>query len=421
MDNVTHALAGLLVAEAALSGVFPPGSARLASFRRRAWFASALANNLPDFDFVYGNITEGRLGYLLHHRGHTHTLVIGFALGLLAYLGFAWFARRELQKPGAPALDEATVRNERRLLLGLCLAGPAIHIGMDFSNNYGVHPFWPFSNDWFYGDSIFIIEPWFLVFTVPPLFFASRALWARALFVLFLVAGVGLAWFFPLVGPGTAAVLTLGAAAWFAVTARTRPERRGVQSLGGSLLVLLTFVVAGRAARAQVLAAGAGSGVTHLDAVLTPGPSNPLCWSALTIATRGDRYELKAATLSLAPSLLPPEQCRFEPSGRSLPPSVERTARTSAPGLRWELAWHAPLAELRELARSNCAVSAFLRYSRAPYFFEQAPGTLYLGDLRYDRAPEPEFTELEVPARPTACPRFIPPWRPPRHELLAPE
>jgi inner membrane protein len=430
MDNVTHALAGLLVAEAIVSSTSPRGGVSSVAFRRRAWLVSALSNNLPDFDFVYTWITEGRLGYLLHHRGHTHTLLAAVVLGLLTFFASDALARRRLRKvaPGDPEPDRREARRERRVIAALALAGPFIHIGMDFFNNYGVHPFWPVVDDWFYGDSIFIIEPWFLVFTVPPLFFGCRSLVAKALLALFLAVGVGLAWVFPLVNLLTALVLTLAAAFWFWWCARAPAERRAVQSLVGSLVVLATFVIAGRVARARVLQAASTPDTSELDAVLTPAPSNPVCWSAISVAARASRYELRVATLSLLPALVPAESCRFEPSGRSLPPSTERFgsrehSRTAAvgtapPGLRWDLAWHAPLAELRTLSRSNCDAAAFLRFSRAPYFFSMAEGRVYLGDLRYDRAPELEFAELEVPAEPTRCPRFVPPWRPPRHELL---
>ena len=31
------------------------------------------------------------------------------------------------------------------------------HILLDYTNNYGVHPYWPFDNRWIYGDSVFIV------------------------------------------------------------------------------------------------------------------------------------------------------------------------------------------------------------------------------------------------------------------------
>ena len=39
-----------------------------------------------------------------------------------------------------------------------CLAGLS-HILLDFTNNYGVRPFWPFSEKWYSWDIVFIFEP----------------------------------------------------------------------------------------------------------------------------------------------------------------------------------------------------------------------------------------------------------------------
>src|SRR4051812_21876108 len=127
--------------------------------RAAAYWVSALANNLPDIDIVYTWITTPKpLGSLLHHRGHTHTLL--FALPAAWLLGLAvwrWLSGRK-DDAGPP---------ERRLIVGLALAGVLLHMTMDFGNNYGVHPFWPLSGKWLYGDSIFIVEPLWWAITIP--------------------------------------------------------------------------------------------------------------------------------------------------------------------------------------------------------------------------------------------------------------
>jgi inner membrane protein len=43
-----------------------------------------------------------------------------------------------------------------------CLAGLS-HILLDFTNNYGVRPFWPFSERWISWDIVFIVEPVLLI------------------------------------------------------------------------------------------------------------------------------------------------------------------------------------------------------------------------------------------------------------------
>ena len=67
MDNLTHALAGMLLADVTLLVVTPRGETIDPKLRRRARWASAIANNLPDLDFVLRRLTPGRVGYLLHH------------------------------------------------------------------------------------------------------------------------------------------------------------------------------------------------------------------------------------------------------------------------------------------------------------------------------------------------------------------
>src|SRR5690606_11812657 len=74
LDNLTHSLAGLIMGDAAVAWRERAGPALTPRQRGAVVTTAVLANNLPDFDFVYVGITSGQLGYLLHHRGHTHTL-----------------------------------------------------------------------------------------------------------------------------------------------------------------------------------------------------------------------------------------------------------------------------------------------------------------------------------------------------------
>src|SRR5688500_2386608 len=94
MDNLTHSLAGIVTAEALVQVRARTGAPIDPRWHRAVWLISAGAHNAPDLDFVYAWITEGKLGYLLHHRGHTHTLALAPLMALLAYaVVYAW-ARR---------------------------------------------------------------------------------------------------------------------------------------------------------------------------------------------------------------------------------------------------------------------------------------------------------------------------------------
>jgi inner membrane protein len=412
MDNVTHAIAGMLVADATVEALTPRGALPDPAFRRRARWASAIANNLPDLDFLYRGITPGRIGYLLHHRGHTHTFGVGLLLGLTSFLVLRWLWR-----------SQHIPRFELTALLALSLVGPWIHVAMDFSNNYGVHPFWPLYDGWFYGDSIFIIEPLYFVATIPALAFASESRAGKMLLGGILLIGIGLAWVTRFAGTGTATALTLGAVACAWVTHRLSPRRRTWFAVGASACVTLVFFSASHVARARLIEAASGSGgegaVRIVDASLAPAPSNPFCWSAMAVGERRAHYELLVATVSIAPNLVPTETCELEPTGHSLAlrlPSVDATA-----SVRWDGEWSRPLAELRELFRANCDVRAYLRWARLPFWFQEGKEQLFLGDLRYDRSPGLDFAELRGTIPPAKCPRFVPPWIPPRHELLPPE
>jgi inner membrane protein len=69
------------------------------------------------------------------------------------------------------------------------------------------------------------------------------------------------------------------------------------------------------------------------------------------------------------------------------------------------------------LAREYCAVDSLLQFARVPWAGRYGDGWL-VGDLRYDREPELGITEIEVGSSTDECPRFRPPWVPPRQDLL---
>jgi inner membrane protein len=137
LENLTHSLVGAVVAEAALGQGASPRT------RRVFLAAGIIASNAPDLDLLYTSITPVPIGYLLHHRGHTHTLV-----GLLALFGILTpivIAVRSLSQRDPPPLVRLCVV----LVLGL-----GSHLALDAGNNYGVHPFFPVDNGWYYGDSV---------------------------------------------------------------------------------------------------------------------------------------------------------------------------------------------------------------------------------------------------------------------------
>ncbi len=115
-----------------------------------------LAAEAPDLD-VLGRIRGPAFGFA-HHRGFTHSF-LGVPLDAAVVVGFVyllWLLRgRKLKDPNLPP-------RWALLFFYACLAGLS-HILLDFTNNYGVRPFWPFSEKWYSWDIVFIFDP--IIFT----------------------------------------------------------------------------------------------------------------------------------------------------------------------------------------------------------------------------------------------------------------
>src|SRR5690349_16282166 len=160
MDNVTHSLAGLLLAESAVR-LRGRASLRTTHLGAVAATASVVAANLPDADLFYTGGGGDRLAYMLHHRGYTHT-VIGVVIGAALMWGAAMLVLRWRSRQWSP-------RSDTRWLFALLLVSTVSHLVLDWTNSYGVHPFWPLDDRWYYGDAVFIVEPWLWVASVPAL------------------------------------------------------------------------------------------------------------------------------------------------------------------------------------------------------------------------------------------------------------
>src|SRR5688500_18656785 len=92
MDTLTHALAGAVICETA-ARLLPARTGGLSTLPRRTLFVAlgVVGSNLPDMDFLYSAVTRSKLDYLLHHRGHTHTVVGVILAALLMYVACeAW-------------------------------------------------------------------------------------------------------------------------------------------------------------------------------------------------------------------------------------------------------------------------------------------------------------------------------------------
>ena len=118
-----------------------------------------LAAEAPDLDVLSG--VRGRAFSWAHHRGFTHSF-LGVPIDAIAVVGFVYLIWR---LRGRKTNDPELPPRWGLLLCYACLAGLS-HILLDFTNNYGVRPFWPFVEKWYSWDIVFIFEPVMFLFLV---------------------------------------------------------------------------------------------------------------------------------------------------------------------------------------------------------------------------------------------------------------
>jgi inner membrane protein len=126
-----------------------------AGFNRRTALATAtmtLAAEAPDLD-VLGRF-RGSVFAFAHHRGFTHSF-LGLFLTSAVVVGFMYLAWRLRGRK----TNDPNLRPRWGLLFVFAYIAGLSHILLDFTNNYGVRPFWPFSERWYSWDIVFIAEP----------------------------------------------------------------------------------------------------------------------------------------------------------------------------------------------------------------------------------------------------------------------
>jgi inner membrane protein len=141
LEPITHFLLGANMGRAGLN--------------RKTGLATAtltLAAEAPDLD-VLGRIDGSVFGFA-HHRGFTHSFLGGFLVAgvVVGLMYLVWrFRGRRTRDPNLPP--------RWGLLFAYAYLATLTHILLDFTNNYGVRPFWPFSERWYSWDIVFFVEP----------------------------------------------------------------------------------------------------------------------------------------------------------------------------------------------------------------------------------------------------------------------
>ncbi len=405
---------GLLAAEAVIRVRERQSQRPFGQWSRTAIYVlSIVGNNLPDLDFTYSRVSGRTFGYLLQHRGYTHTVPAALLFAILMW-GFVFvLAQRRAQ---------VVSRSDWWLFACVALGSPLLHIIMDFGNNYGVHPFWPAYDGWFYGDSFFILEPSFWLVIIAPLAFSLRSRAIRIALWLTLAAAVIAIWYRPFVPRAHAVALSALVLGLLLVARKMPPARRLLLSLGCFLLLALSFVIGSRLAKGLVAdrARALFPGATTLDIVATPMPANPFCWSVILVDRQVDRYWVRLGHVATFPAWLDADACPYDRGANPTTPLAPLAVRDGN-RLRFTEEYEAAVAELAGLNRDRCEVRALLRFARVPYFTALTPDqTRVVGDVRYDRNPDLDFSDFRLPAVQGGCPPHVPPWLPPRADLLAP-
>lgn len=407
MDNLTHTLIGLAAGEAVArwTRARPDGLADPA--RRTALLATGMiGGNLPDVDLLWSMqfATGDRLTYLVEHRGYTHTLVGCVALAMLLFIGTMIGLRWQGRRVRAP---------DAYLLAAMSAFAVLLHLGMDALNEYGVHPFWPWNNRWYYGDALFIVEPLFWL-ALAPLYFALRTRAARVCLGVVLGAGCmavlafhgfGLVWW----SLPVATVLLL------AVGRSLSPRAASLAAVGLLCAVLGTFCVLHAVVERRVrqLAPQQFPGAAAVDIVLSPAPAHPFCWDVMLLQRERQDYIARLGQLSLTSNS--GNACARSLEGQGTAP-LRIMNRPVSRGMRWSGEYTMDIPALARLAKSNCDARRLASFMRAPFAARSDKGWI-IGDLRYDREPGPGFAELLIEGSAAGqCARSAP-WVAPRRDL----
>ena len=137
MDNLCHSMVGGALGKAGLATRTPLGMTTL-----------IVANNLPDVDVaVFATDTLA----MSFRRGWTH--------GVLAQATLPIVLTAIIVACDRLFRTHAADRVKPREVLLLSYVGVLAHVFFDFVNSYGVRLLMPFSETWFYGDALYVVDP----------------------------------------------------------------------------------------------------------------------------------------------------------------------------------------------------------------------------------------------------------------------
>jgi len=380
MDNITHTLLGVALAKTKLGRLSP-----------LAGPAIIVGANLPDLDIFVRNF-GGRPAFLIYHRGITHALLGVAAEVLLLTAVFAalervwpWVRRRSAGRDattsegaGSAAPEPIVAPPPRRPLIGLLLAvlvALLTHPTLDLLNTYGLRPWLPFSDKWYYGDLVFILDPWlWLILGGTACLAGRRTRRGSAIWILLLLPTSALVLLVPqsplalrVVWPAAAVVL---AAARLEGLGRDRPTR--AVAIGAAVAAAylgglgLTRAIATRTSD-NVLARAIPADEIMRERTRSPQPGDPLTW------------EFIAETAEAV----------YRHRVRVLPPAASGTTRT-------ENGLDDPCVARAAATREGRAWLVFARHPVAMVVRQDGGCSVLLMDARYGLLPQGGFASFRV-------------------------
>jgi inner membrane protein len=152
MEPITHFMTGAVLARS--------------GFNRKAAYATlamTLAAEAPDLDTLWS--VRGPIASFQHHRGWTHTF-LGLPFEAAVIVGFVWLFHRWRLRGKDPQTSQQPIHPGKQtaptrwgLLYCFSLIALLSHLLLDWTNTYGIRPFFPFDPHWYAGSIVFIFEP----------------------------------------------------------------------------------------------------------------------------------------------------------------------------------------------------------------------------------------------------------------------
>lgn len=344
MDPLAHTLVGAALARTRLARAVPFATTTLVA-----------AANLPDVDvlaYVVGE--DAALGF---RRGPTHG-PLGLLLLPLLLVAIVALATRRRHRSRGEAFPTRT-------LLALAYLGALTHPLLDFLNVYGVRLLSPFSNRWYYGDALFIVDPWFWLILGAAVFLARAP--TRPALALWSAAAAGATYLlFSQPAPGWARALWCAAlVATVALRLARREallrqrERIAAAALALWALYLGSMGVASRVAAREVDRELALRGISPIEkSMVAPVPVDPSPRDVVVQLPEGyrfGRYALASGELVLEEGLEPKP-----------PDTPEVRAALADPSIRGFLGWaRFPFVRIERDARGTRVHLLDGRYVRA--------------------------------------------------------